>query len=95
MRVSMEEVGRIASLSMLELSEEKKKMLQQNLDEILAHAERLNELNTAGVEPTTYILEQRNVMREDVRQHEWTRDQMLRNAPVSEDGCFIVPKAVD
>jgi aspartyl-tRNA(Asn)/glutamyl-tRNA(Gln) amidotransferase subunit C len=95
MRVTLEEVDRIASLSMLELDDEKRSMLRENLDEILEHAERLNELDTEGVEPTTYILEQRNVLRPDAPGRVWGRDDMLKNAPEREDGCFAVPKVVD
>ena len=71
MRVTLEEVERIASLSMLSLDEEKKKMLQKNLDDILGHAQKLNELDTEGVEPTSYILKQQNVVREDVPGRVW------------------------
>ncbi len=39
-------------------------MLQKNLDDILGHAQKLNELDTEGVEPTSYILKQQNVVRE-------------------------------
>ena len=95
MRVTIEEVEKIASLSMLSLTDEKKQMLQKNLDEILAHAEKLNELDTEGVEPTSYILKQQNVVREDIPGKVWERDYMLKNAPGREDGCFVVPKVVD
>ena len=95
MRVTIEEVEKIASLSMLSLTDEKKHMLQKNLDEILAHAEKLNELDTEGVEPTSYILKQQNVVREDIPGKVWERDHMLKNAPEREDGCFVVPKVVD
>ncbi|MDL2238472.1 Asp-tRNA(Asn)/Glu-tRNA(Gln) amidotransferase subunit GatC [Christensenellaceae bacterium OttesenSCG-928-K19] len=95
MRVTLEEVDRIASLSMLSLDEQTRLMLQKNLDEILEHAEKLNELDTEGVEPTTYILKQQNVFREDKEGKVWQRDDMLKNAPESEDGCFIVPKVVE
>ena len=95
MRVTMEEVERIASLSMLSLYEEKKKMLQKNLDDILGHAQKLNELDTEGVEPTSYILKQQNVVREDVPGRVWEREDMLLNAPEKEDGFFTVPKVVD
>ena len=95
MRVTIEEVEKIASLSMLSLTDEKKQMLQKNLDEILAHAEKLNELDTEGVEPTSYILKQQNVVREDIPGKVWERDHMLKNAPEREDGCFVVPKVVD
>ena len=94
-RVTLEEVERIASLSMLSLDEEKKKMLQKNLDDILGHAQKLNELDTEGVEPTSYILKQQNVVREDVPGRVWEREDMLLNAPEKEDGFFTVPKVVD
>lgn len=95
MKVSLEEVDRIASLSMLSLTQEKKLMLQQNLSDILEHAEKLNELDTSNVEPTTYILKQENVLREDKAGKYWEREQLLRNAPEKEDGYFAVPKVVE
>lgn len=95
MRVTREEVERIASLSMLSLDDEKKLMLQKNLDDILEHAEKLNELDTKDVEPTSYILKQQNVVREDVPGKVWSREEMLKNASEQEDGCFVVPKVVD
>ena len=95
MRVTIEEVEKIASLSMLSLDDEKKKMMQQNLDAILEHAERLNKLDTDGIEPTTYILKQQNVEREDIPGKVWNKEDMLKNAPEQEDGFFVVPKVVD
>ncbi len=95
MRVTKEEVERIASLSMLSLDDEKKQMIQKNLDDILAHAEKLNELDTEGVEPTSYILKQQNVVRKDEPGKVWEREDMLKNASEREDGCFVVPKVVD
>lgn len=95
MRVTLDEVERIASLSMLSLDDEKKEMLQKNLDEILGHAQKLNELNTEGVEPTSYILKQQNVVRKDIPGKVWEREDMLKNAPEQEDGFFTVPKVVD
>lgn len=95
MKVSLEEVDRIASLSMLSLTQEKRLMLQQNLSDILEHAERLNELDTEGVEPTTYILKQENVLRADKPGKEWERIELLKNAPEKEDGYFAVPKVVE
>lgn len=95
MKVSLEEVDRIASLSMLSLTEDKRLMLQQNLSDILEHAERLNELDTEGVEPTTYILRQANVLRADNPGKRWERKELLKNAPEKEDGYFAVPKVVE
>ncbi len=94
MNVTVEDVKKIASLSMLELTEEKENMLRQNLNDILAHAQKLDELNTQGVEPTTYILKQQNVVRQDTVTNNYDNDSMLANAPQKEDGAFVVPKVV-
>lgn len=95
MRVSIEEVEKIASLSMLYVSDEDKKMLQESLESILAHAEKLKELDTTDVKPTTYILKQQNVFREDAPAAPGNRDELLGNAPEQEDGYFIVPQVVE
>lgn len=95
MLVSMEEVEKIASLSMLFVTEEDKKMLQQSLESILSHAQRLNELNTENVEPTTYILKQQNIFREDRPISRISRDELLKNAPEHDNGYFIVPQVVE
>ncbi len=95
MLVSIEEVEKIASLSMLYVSDDDKKMLQESLEIILAHAQRLNKLDTENVIPTTYILKQQNVFREDEIEPARERDELLKNAPEKEDGYFIVPQVVE
>ena len=95
MRVSIEEVEKIASLSMLYVTDADKKMLQESLETILDHAQRLNDLDTADVIPTTYILKQQNIMREDEIIPSLERDELLKNAPEKEDGYFIVPQVVE
>ena len=95
MRVSIEEVEKIASLSMLYVTDADKKMLQESLETILDHAQRLNDLDTKDVIPTTYILKQQNIMREDEIIPSLERDELLKNAPEKEDGYFIVPQVVE
>jgi len=95
MKVTLEEVDRIAALSMIDLDDDKRSMIRENLSVILEHAERLNDLDTQGVEPTTYILCQQNVFREDKNTETWDRDSMLQNAPEKDEGCFVVPKVVE
>lgn len=95
MRVTLDDVKRSASLSMLKLDDEQMSRMQQDLDEILAQADRLNELDTEGAEPTIYILTQQNVLREDEQVEDWDRAELLKNAPQQEDGCFVVPQVVD
>lgn len=95
MRVTIKEVEKIASLSMLTFTEQQKEEMQKNLDAILSHAEKLNELDTTDVEPTSYILKQQNVLRDDVPGRLWEKQKMLQNAPEKEDGYFAVPKVVE
>ena len=95
MKITMQDVEKVESLSMIHFSEEEKLQLQQDLSNIIAHVEKLNELDTEGVEPTTYILNQQNILREDIPQENMDRDTLMANAPQKDEGCFIVPKVVE
>lgn len=95
MRVSREDVLRVASLSMLSFDETAEERIRNDLDAVLGHVERLNELDTEGIEPTSYILKQRNVLRSDDPGKPWAREEMLKNAPEQEHGYFAVPKVVE
>lgn len=96
MKITIKDVEHVATLSMLYVSEEDKLSLQKNLDDIIAHVQKLEELDTDGVEPTTYILPQKNIFREDcVKEKEISREELLKNAPAQEDGYFLVPKVVE
>lgn len=95
MGVTIKEVERIATLSMLELTDERKQVMSEDLSSILEHAQRLNELDTEGVEPTTYISKQQNIVRPDEPNQAYGREELLKNAPEQQDGCFVVPKVVE
>jgi len=92
MKIKPEEIEYIASLSRLKLAEEEREMYAVHLSQILEHAERLNELNTDGVEPTAHVLPVHNVFREDEVRPSLEREILLANAPDVENGCFKVPK---
>lgn len=55
----------------------------------------LNALDTSGVEPMSHVFPVKNVLREDEVVPSFDRDELLRNAPASEDGAFLVPKTVE
>ena len=95
MKITIEEVEKMASLSMFYVTDEDKEMLRSNLEAIINHVKKLDELDTQGVEPTTYILKQRNVFRQDEPAPRRNQEELLRNAPEQDDGCFIVPKVVE
>ena len=57
--------------------------------------QRLRALDTHAIEPTASVLPLRSVMREDVSRAPLARDDILANAPASDDGCFVVPRVLD
>ncbi len=94
MKISTEEVKKIALLSRLEFSPEDMEEMQDSMNSILTHMEELNQYDTTGVQPTAHAVEQYNVMREDEPHVSFTNEEALSNAPDSEDGYFKVPKII-
>lgn len=95
MQVSISEIEKIAMLSHLSFSDEEKQKFQQDLEAILRAAQRLNELDTSGVEPTAHIQGIENVLRADIVQPSMDNDKLTAGAPERENGCFIVPRVVE
>ena len=95
MRIPVSEVDKIAALSRLSFSDEEKAQLQHHLEGILLTAEKLNELDTDGVEPTAHIQGKQNVMRSDTVRPSMDNVSLTEGAPEKENGCFIVPKVVE
>ncbi len=94
MKITKEEVGRMAALARLSLQEEEKDLYAKQLDQILSYIEKLNELNTDGVEPTSHSMPIKNSMREDIVKESLSQEAALSNAPEKEQGCFKVPKII-
>ncbi|MBQ8475937.1 Asp-tRNA(Asn)/Glu-tRNA(Gln) amidotransferase subunit GatC, partial [bacterium] len=76
----------------LELTEDEKVMFTGQLGDVLAHVERMNEVDTTGVEPMNHPIDFSNVMREDVKIYENTREELMQNAPDVEGEFFKVPR---
>ena len=62
-----------------------------DLNNILGYVDKLNELDTSGVAPTSLSFHMENVFREDVVRASLTNEEALANAPEAEQGCFKVP----
>ena len=90
--ITIEDVEHVAKLARLELNNEEKQKYATQLGAILEYVDQLNEVNTEGVEPMAHAFPISNVMREDVAKFDFTRDEMLKNAPEEEDGFFKVHK---
>ena len=89
---TMEYVGILAKL---ELSPQEKEAARQDMCRMLDYIDKLNELDTSGVEPMSHIFPVDNVFREDVVTNGDDRENILKNAPEQKDGAFKVPKTVE
>jgi aspartyl-tRNA(Asn)/glutamyl-tRNA(Gln) amidotransferase subunit C len=89
------EIGDIALLARLELSEEEKDLFSRQLGSIIKYIEKLNELDTASVEPTAHVLPLHNVFREDEVQPSLPREMTLQNAPERNEQFYRVPKIIE
>ena len=95
MQINEQLIDYVAALSRLELSPEEKKRAEKDLGSIVGYIDKLNELDTEGVEPMSHAFPVKNVFREDVLLGSEDRDVLLQNAPKKKDGCFQVPKTVE
>ncbi len=95
MKLTRDDVLKIALLSRLEIREEEIENLTRQFNDIMAHVDRLNQVNTENVLPTAHALPVYNVLRPDVRQESLPREKAMINAPQEEDGFFRVPKIVE
>jgi aspartyl-tRNA(Asn)/glutamyl-tRNA(Gln) amidotransferase subunit C len=94
MSISLDEVKRIASLARLAISEEEAARYAAELSAILDFAASIRALDTANVPQTTHVLDLVDVWREDHAGASLDRETVLRQAPASEDGCFLAPRIV-
>lgn len=95
MQIDKQLVSRLEHLARLELSASERTNIQADLNEILAMVEKLNDLDTEGVEPLVYLNTDRNVWRQDEVRGQVSREAALRNAPESDGTFFKVPKVID
>lgn len=94
-RISVDQVKHVAHLARLAITEEEAEKFTKQLDAIIGFAEQLNELDTENVEPTSHVLELKNVLREDIPKPGLPREEVLKNAPEKQDGQIKVPAIIE
>lgn len=94
-RISPDQVKHVANLARLAITEEETEKFTNQLDAIISFAKQLNEINTDGVEPTSHVLDMKNVMREDIPQEGLPQSEVLKNAPEHQDGQVKVPSIME
>ena len=94
-KITDETIDYVGILAKLKLSEQEREDAKADMQKMLDYIGKLNELDTAGVEPMTHVFPVKNVFREDVVVNGDDREQMLANAPEQRDGQYQVPKTVE
>jgi aspartyl-tRNA(Asn)/glutamyl-tRNA(Gln) amidotransferase subunit C len=98
MKLTEQDVRHVADLANLALSDEEVARMAHDLDGILTHIDKLNELDTSGIEPMAQVLfdaAETATLREDRERPPLGQDAALANAPVSGAGYFKVPKVIE
>lgn len=89
------DIENVANLARLSLTDEEKRRLPDEMGDIIAFANQLAAIDTEGVPVTAHVVPLRNVFREDIPAENFTREQMLFNAPTTDGVYMTVPKTVE
>lgn len=93
--ISDETIEYVGILAKLELSPEEREQAKKDMGRMLDYIDKLNELDTTGVEPMSHVFPVHNVFREDVVTNGDDRENMLKNAPEQQEGTYVVPITVE
>jgi len=95
LKLSSKEVEYVARLARLEITDKETEKFTAQLNDILGYIDKLNELNTEGVEPMTHAIAVTNAFREDKIVESIGTEKSLANAPDGRGEFFRVPKVID
>ena len=87
-------IDKLAHLSRLEFAEEEKQEIKKDLEKMLGFIDKLNELDTAGMQPLLHMSANVNVFREDRVSGSISKEEVFKNAPLHDDRFFKVPKVI-
>jgi aspartyl-tRNA(Asn)/glutamyl-tRNA(Gln) amidotransferase subunit C len=87
-------VDKLASLALLQFNAGEKEAIKADLQKMIGFIDKLQELDTSGVEPLMHMSDSVNVLRDDVPGEMLNREQALRNAPQHDSQYFQVPKVI-
>ncbi len=94
MQIDEKLLTHLEKLAMLKIDEEQREPIKEQLSDILGFVEKLGDLDTEGVEALFALQENPAPLREDQPQKSDVIDAVLKEAPQTRDGCFVVPKIV-
>ena len=94
MKVNDELVDKLANLARLDFNAQEKEEIKNDLQQMIGFIDKLNELDTTGVEPLLHMSDNINVLREDEVKGSISREEAFRNAPLHDKQFFKVPKVI-
>lgn len=94
MKISKKEVEHVAHLARLNLTEEELEKMTGQLDNILSYVEKLDELDTSQVLPTSHVFSVNNAFRDDIEKESLSQADALKNGPQQDGATFLVPKII-
>ena len=95
MNIDKQTLNKIAHLARLEFDEKDSEKLLQEMSNIISFVDKLNEVDTEGVEPLTTMSHEINALREDEVKPHLSHERALKNAPKKDDDYFRVPKVLE
>lgn len=95
MEITIKDVEYVARLARLKLTHDEKEKYARQLGDILNYINKLNELDTSKVEPTSHVISLSNVFREDKVRESLPAEEILSNAPQKSRGFFRVKKVIE
>ena len=93
--ISKEDIKHVATLAKLEFTDEELEKFTAQMDDIIDMADQLGEVDVQNGAPTTQVVAEKNVFREDVIVKGESRDDLFKNVPESQDGFIKVPTIID
>jgi len=93
--ITKEEVGHVAHLARLHFNEAEQDKFTSQLNDILIYIDKLNQVDTTDIQPTTHAISLNNAFRDDVVKESLGRDLALANAPDKKENSFRVPKVIE
>lgn len=94
MEVNDELIDKLAHLARLKFKDEEKEKIKSDLQQMIHFIEKLEEVDTTGIEPLLFMTDEVNVLREDEVNGSVSREVALQNAPFKDDKFFKVPKVI-
>lgn len=95
MSIDIETIKKIANLAAISFEENELEGFARDFDLIIGYMEQLSKIDTGDIKPMEHVLPVQNVFREDEDTNQNNRDELIKCAPVSENGCYIVPSVVE